>query len=233
MNTLDSTIIAYADTQYGEMLCAEHGGERDALIAANPENNEEDRLSPIMSWDGVDGPVVEWCGAGHSFCMSCGDDMDTVKGSQDADVNGHFARCGNCGTESVYVDGAGYDYSGSGRWSDATETHNVQVYGPEVTYVTMNRYTKVDTIIDEAGTTVRTLRAYLCFLDLAPSAGTVLVLANGDESHARHAADNAATDHFVDGADDLDQSDELAMSDFRASVQVVEIPTDQVWFTSK
>lgn len=225
-NTEADTTNVLAFAYDASMFCADHG-------KTLPHGGDGDEYaSPVFEPSELN--AVEWCDNGHSFCGNCGTDLEG-KGSQDADLKDHFARCWNCANESVYVDGEGY--VGVYRWADALDTLKVQVYGPTVTYVTDSRtgYTRVDTIIDESGTNVRTLRAYLAFRDLAPSADTTLILVNGrtaDECWSE--ADDYAVDHFVDQAGDtLDQDDDADMSDFRASVQVVEVPTDQVWFTTK
>lgn len=226
VNATDN-VIAYADTQYGELLCADHGAERDALIAANPENGDEDRLFPTMTWESIDGAVIEWCGAGHSFCMSCGTDLDTIKGSQDADVNGHFGRCHNCGTESVYVDGIGYSFANS--WTDVLDTHKVQVYGITATYQTdLNGYTTVTTVLDEHAGPMRTLCAYAGFMPSDPSAGVVLVLGTDVDE-----ATDVATEHFIGADADANSGDGDAVRYVTDDVVLVQVPTDQVWFATK
>lgn len=222
MNATDN-VIAYTDTTWSELLCAEHGAERDELIAANPENGDEDRLFPTMSWDNVDGAVIEFCGGGHSFCMSCGDDMDTMRGSQDADVNGHLGRCMNCGTESVYVDGIGFSWTNG--WVDVHETHNVQVYGITAMYQTVNGYTTVTAVLDEHSGPMHSLRAYAAFMPSDPGAGTVLVLSRNVDDPT-----DAVTDYFIDEHSD---SSTDAVQYVREDVVLVPVPTDQLWFTSK
>lgn len=218
MNATD--ILAY--TYNGELLCAEHGAKYD--------NGEDDGAYPIFA-DTSEFCAVEYCSAmengqhlGHSFCMSCGADVDAARGSHDADVNGHFARCWNCGTESVYVDGAGYDrLAGMGRWADVLETHKVQVYGvPTGAGADQNGYTSITAVLDEAGRTMHRLCSFAVYLEHSPVDGCVLVLANSwDEAY------DAGAEHFTDevAADEVD--------DIRADVQCWRVSTDQVWFREK
>lgn len=206
-------IIAY--TYNSELLCAEHGKALD--------NGEDDGAYPIFCGN-TEFNAVECCSNGanaHMFCMTCGTDLDFTKGAQDGDANGHFSRCWNCHTESVYVDGSGRERAGSdGRWADALSTHTVQVYGPTITYQTgIDGYTTVTAVADTASPVMHRLKAYVVFLESDPSSGTLLMLANDWED-----AYSEGTDYFED----------LTGEDFdREDLQCCEVLTDQVWFSSK
>lgn len=227
MGQLSDTTGVLAWAYDAEMWCADHG-------AVFPEDNGmNEGASPVFkSWE-LD--AVEYCGHGHSFCGACGQDMDMMRGSQDTDVSGHFARCWNCGQESVYVDGAGYvDVY---RWADATDRVKVEAYVNRPTAPvppSFQNYTTIDEVLNEAGTNVRTLCAYVGWVDVDPAAGTVLVLVNGEsyDDYGVSTADEAALDHFADKLA-VDPYDDEDAADFRASVNLLRVPTDQVWFTTK
>lgn len=204
--------------------------ETDLTCVEHVHNAEH--ATPIFVDNAHEWNAVEYCGngaAGHSFCTTCGTSLDTWRGSQDADSNGHLVRCTNCGTESVYVDGAGYLLAGAqGRWTDVLDTHTVQVYGVTITYQTdLNGYTTVTAVLDDTGRVMHRLCAFLVWLESDPSAGALLVLAESwDDAH-----DNGA-EHFTDAAE-LDGADADTLDDIRADLQCYRVPTDQIWFTTK
>jgi hypothetical protein len=208
-------ILAYIFN--GELLCAEHGEEFD--------NGDDDGASPIFVDGNWEFAGIEYCShgrRGHNFCMACGSGID------DGDVQGHFAQCWNCKTETVYVDGSGYDRT-AGGWVDVLESHNVEFYvSPEVMPRPMtdqNNYVKVTTVLDDSCGPIAGLRAFMAYLQHSPVSGCVLILANSWEE-ALYAAD----DYFEERAD-VSDDDELA--DLRADVMCTETLLNQVWFTTK
>lgn len=213
-------IIAYAISC--EMFCTTHGAELEAdIIAANPEADEHDDMEvyPVMSWQSDELDAVEFCTAGHAFCGSCGSDMDMTRGSQDADFNGHFARCWNCHDESVYVDGLGRSWVG--RWTSALDTHTAQVYGITVTYQTdLNGYTSVSAVLDESTGVMHRMKAFIAYMDCNPGAGVTLVLADSWED-----AFSAACDELIDESEPIPHEP--------ADVDVIAVDSSQVWFTTK
>lgn len=208
-------ILAYV--YESELLCAEHGAEYD-------DGTDEGAFPIFESSEGV---AMEWCshGAdyGHLFCMSCGSDIDGTRGAQDRDVEGHFARCWNCGAESVYVDGMGYVWTDT--WGTVLDVCDVEVYGVTQTYATDgNGYTKITAVIDES-TNAFDLQTFLVFLGHDPSAGSVLVLSTSWED-----AFDIACEHFADEGHLMPpEGDENPHED----VECLDVSTDQVWFHTK
>lgn len=195
------------------MYCADHG-----RVLPHGEDGD-DYAYPVFESSELS--AVEYCDRGHSFCGNCGSDLDE-KGSQDADLKGHFARCWNCANESVYVDGEGY--VGVYRWADVLDHLKVQAYGVTADLQTdSNGYTTVDAVTDLSGTTVRTLKAFLAFLPHDPAEGNILFLVNGDPDAAWNEAHEEAVDHFGG-----DQNENI-----REDVTLAAVALDQVWFTSK
>lgn len=231
MGQLSDTADVLAWSYEASIFCADHGA---VLPEAHDELNPEGAY-PVLSLSGYDLNAVEYCDHGHSFCGSCGFDMDTTRGSQDADVNGHFARCWNCSTESVYIDGEGF--VSVYRWSDMFDTLTAEAYVSVPTAPfppAFQDYAKLSAVVDESGTNVRTLCAFLAWIDDDPSAGTILIMVNGEsfDDYGVDTADSAALDYFAEHAD-VDDYDSPEASDFRASVQLMRVPTDQVWFNTK
>jgi len=209
MNAFDIIAYVYDGEQ---LLCEEHGKVYDT--------GEDDGASPILVGNRKLN-AVEWCShggdRGHSFCMTCGDDLESTA------FVGNFARCWNCSTESVYVDGVGWDrLTGRGVWADLLETHKVSVHGPTVTYVTDgNGYTGIDHVLDFSTRKMAELHVYLGFLDDDPSAGTLLILAPDANT-----ADDEARDFYVDAAGSGE--DPVAIIE---SVRLAEVDPYQVFCT--
>lgn len=226
----DDDVVAYMAE--GELLCARHGAPMDIGVDDGP-------VSPILRDDGSNLDAVEWCSHhwshsehGHSFCGTCGEDLQTMPGAHDREVEGPFARCSNCDTSSVYVDGDGFHFVNG--FGEATESHAVEVKGVTVTYVTdLNGFTKVDRVDADnvPWGPIRTLRAYVAWVDLDPSAGVTLILCESDDE-----AIETADDHF-ERVDDLgsypEDEREGVQADQRASIRVERVPVDAVTFTSK
>jgi hypothetical protein len=222
-------ILAY--TYESELYCADHGRDLDVQLHENcpePDTCTECSAHPVFA-DTCDLDMIEYCSHGHSFCGNCGSDLDHE------DINGHLGRCGNCGTESVFVDGHGFDYCGSGiaAWEDVRETHKVQVYGISAYCQTgSDGYTTVDAVVDVSGLDLTKLHAYIAWLGHDPSAGTVLILAESFED-----ASGEVDTHFEDALDvslaaDEDEAEGMR-SDHRMDTVVAEVRTDQIWFTTK
>ena len=207
-------ILAYVYD--GELFCAEHGEQYD--------NGEDDSAGPIFADGGSEFAGIEYCADRHSFCMSCGSDVDGD------DVSGHFSQCWNCRSETVYVDGLGRDWTaGGGGWADALETHNIELYvSPTVMPRPMtdqNNYVTVTAILDESCGPIRNLRAYAVYLLHSPIDDCALILANSWED-----ARETGEDYFVEKSE---PADETELDDVRSDVMCQEVPTDQVWFTTR
>lgn len=223
----DDDVIAYT-TRDGELLCADHGAVHDIGV-------EDGYVHPVFRGQRAELDAVEWCGhghPGHSFCGACGTTLEGTRGAHDRDIEGHFARCWNCDTTSVYVDGEGYSWvSDIYGFADVLNRHTVEVYGPTVTYQTdLNGYTKITHVIDEAPSLMRELKCFVSWQEARPYDGVILTLSDSWES-----ADEAAMDYWRDEllpADDFPADDDEA-ADFRADFRTVEVPADQVWFHTK
>jgi len=227
--------IYYVDGQAGELLCVDHADKMmDELraAAAEPDGNplsDEDEPAAVMSWDSGSGESVLWCGNGHSFCGSCGSDMDNEE------IRTPFARCWNCGTESVFVDGIGFIYagSGSGSWADVLETETVEVSGGIVPLSDTNGFERITDVLDISGRTVAELRVFVGFHDSDPSLGSWLVLSSGSWTSAHESFVDELRDRLVERDDE--PADEDEEPDFRAGCQLVELtnPADRLVVTSK
>lgn len=220
-----TTIIAYALD--GVLLCSDHGRPFDS--EENESVHEDDSAHPLFSSESSEWSAIEWCDHGHSFCMSCGDTIED-KGSPYADLNGPFGRCSNCSTESVYVDGIGYDYAGSGivRWAGGLETHSVDVYGIDIPGATdSNGYTRVTGLVDDSSTDPRELLALVAYRPADPSS-VVLVLST------RHRdADECARDWFENESGLDVEDDGPAVTALRSSVIVIPVALDRITFGTR
>lgn len=238
--------VKYYCTRDGDIVCAEHGAPFDIGV-------EDGAVWPVFDVDMSDRSAVEYCSGsgqhGHSFCTCCGSGIDPD------DMSAVLARCWNCHTESVYVDGHGFSWTDG--WGSMLDAHNVEVRGVTVTYRTdLNGSTRIDRVEDVSGTDPTRVRFFLAFLDDDPSAGCTLILsaARSFTADAWDCAWETAVDLFeVDEVDpdDLDadevdpdgpdaddptprelQAEEIR-ADQRAALQVVEVDRDRVTVTSK
>jgi hypothetical protein len=224
------------------LLCPEHGAVFDT--------GTDDGAYPIIRGNpgSSDLPMLEYCGHvedgrthGHGFCTSCGSYVDAVHGYADSSTVGHLFRCDSCDDHGVYVDGFGYSFTSS--FEDIPDSYNVEVYGVDIMYRTDQiRYTRVDRVMSDAPRRFGYTRTFVTFLDLDPSAGTVLIVTD-----SWNTATDMADEAFEENLDaflstyipDATEEDAVAeevediRSDHRASIMVIEVPTDQVWFTSK
>lgn len=214
--------------------CVEHGCMYDIGLTST-----ETDIWPVLDADMHETAAVEYCGSGrdgHSFCTCCGSGIDPD------DTSPVLARCWNCHTESVYVDGHGFSWVNG--WGDMLDAHNVEVCGVTVTYRTdLNGSTRIDRVEDVSGTDPNRVRFFLAFLDNDPSAGCTLILsAETFGSTAWNVAYDTAADLFeVDEVDpeSIDPDDnppaavEEIRADQRAALQLVEVDRDRVTVTSK
>lgn len=230
--------VKFYTTRDGELLCAEHGAMFDI-------GTDDGSVYPVFDADMFEWSAVEYCGSGqhgHSFCTCCGSDLDPD------DISAVLARCENCSTESVYVDGRGFSWTDG--WGSMLDAHNVEVRPSTVTApcppTDLNGFTRVDRVEDVSGTDPNRVRFFLAFLDDDPSAGCTLILsaARSFTADAWECAWEAAVDVFeVDEVDpdavDIDPDDnpvaavEEIRADQRAALQLVEVDRDRVTVTSK
>lgn len=188
-------------------LCPEHGAPLDHGV-------EDDDVWPMFNVDQCESAAVEWCnhGAhvrdGHHFCTCCGSGMDPDE------VSGPFARCWNCSTESVFVDGFGYSWTG--KWSDMLDAHNVEVRkaGDPV----LSNGVTVSAVEDAAGTDSRLVKLFAAWLTSDPST-VLLVLATAGYDVTVEARD-AAVAWFDYESDDVDEAT------VTRRVRIVEVDRD-------
>lgn len=202
---MNETVIAYMDSEWSEILCAEHGKVRNEQIKVSCELDgcdfEDCELFAISTWASEELSCVEYCGAGHSFCGNCGSDMSDAE-----DVKGDFALCSNCGLTSLFVDGVGYVYVGEGHgFGSALEYVNIDLMGYTCGLLSdMLRVTKINAIVDDTRNRgLGSLHLYVAYASMFPEYGTVLVLTDGDRSGWE-----AAQAHFSDLADEHGEDDE-------------------------
>jgi hypothetical protein len=227
--------VYFVDGHAGELLCVEHAERfvkmlRDERAADEDSEplSDEDLPSAVFNHDSAES--VLYCGFvedghnfGHSFCGSCGSDVDGPE------IHGPFARCWNCATESVFVDGIGFVFagSGSGSWSDVLSCETV-----EVTSGIVPLMSTITDVLDISGTNPAAMRVFVGFHDLDPSLGLWLVLS--DESWS--ATYESLVDELRERLSDQDDepADEDEESDFRAGIRLVtlERPSDQLVFTT-
>lgn len=224
----DDDVIAY-NTRDGERLCADHGAPFDIGV-------EDGDVYPILrgqSGDALD--AVEWCSHtwshgqhGHSFCGTCGTDLQMTPGAHDRDFQGHFNYCWNCHTSSVDVDGHGAVWCDG--FGSVLDVCTVEVCGPTITYQTdLNGHTKITHVIDDSPRLMRELKCFVSWQEARPYDGVILTLSDSFED-----ADEQALDYALDALDDDDRpTDDDEMSDYRADFRTVEVPADQVWFHTK
>lgn len=210
-------IIAYGCD--GDLLCADHGAPLD-------DGTPDGAVWPIFGENDLS--PVEYCsGHEHSFCTVCGTDLQTTRGAHDRDVEGPFARCWNCDTCSVYVDGEGFQYVNG--FGELLDTHTATVQGVTAYCQTnIDGTTKVDAInADNVPLLMRELKAYAAWCDADPSAGLLLILAESDED-AGEVADEW-TEEAADTDDAEDEDDLQAMlSDRRADTHVERIKLEDI-----
>ena len=225
-------VIAYVGD--GELLCADHGAPFDIGV-------EHGDVSPIFEHDGSNLDAVEWCSGthnrdGHSFCGSCGEYMETTKGAHDREVEGPFARCSNCDTTSVFVDGEGFQYVNG--WNYATESHAVEVNGVDIPYRSdLDGTTRVDVIdADNAPgtwTPLRKMQAFVAWIDLDPSKPTMMILAESIDEADETADYYFEVEHFdASAAADENEAEEM-LAHFRASITVQRVDVEAITFASK
>jgi hypothetical protein len=215
----------------GEILCARHGAPMDHGI---PDGD----VWPIFGDGGDDLAPVEYCthvwdagDRGHSFCGSCGQDLEMARGAHDRDVEGPFTRCWNCGTTSVYVDGEGYSWVDG--FKNILTTHEATVRGIEAYCQTdLNGETRVSAInADNVPHDMLNLKIYAAWQDLDPSVGTLLILAE-DEDEAEEVADEWSQEQ-VDLSEFPEDEHEGVLSDQQAGLQVRTVDIGKVDFSTR
>lgn len=220
--------IAYVDGINCEILCADHGAERDADIARNcadhgdHESHDECGLTAIYSWNSDELDAVEYCACGHSFCGTCGTDLNTTIGDENADRTGPLFRCSNCNTFSVFTDENEF------TWVNGFEaaTDELAVTVTDVAAWPLDSTVTVRTVIDESTVAMGKVRFFVAFRLHSPIDGNVLVLA--DRWHAAH---EAARDFFV--SDDDNVTCEADEYDIASDVMVFEAATSAIRFSTK
>lgn len=219
-------VVAYV-TRDGEMLCADHGAPYDIGIT------DDGFVHPLFN--GADLEAVEYCSAGpdrgHSFCGTCGTDLQTTRGAHDRDVEGPFAHCWNCHATSVFVDGNGFEHVNG--FGSVLDTHNVTVTGIAADFQTgldgELRITAVDA--DYAPSLMRTLRTFVAWQASSPWHGALLIVCESHDEASEvadlWAEESCDTSHLED-----EEADDV-LSDTRADTVVCLINVDKVEFGPK
>lgn len=215
----------------GELLCARHGAPLDQGI---PDSG----IWPIFGDGGNDLSPVEYCthvwdaaDRGHSFCGSCGEDLEMTRGAHDRDFEGPFTRCWNCGTTSVYIDGEGYAWVED--FGAILDSHEVTVRGLDAYCQTgLNGETRITAInADNVPRDMLNLKAFVAWQDIDPSVGTLLILAE-DEDEAGEVADEW-TEDLVNLSEVAEDEYEDVLSDQRAGLQLRTVDIEKVDFSTR
>jgi len=237
----DREVLCY-HTRDGEVLCADHGARWDIGVT-------DGDVYPILKDNGDGIEAVGYCShvwaandRGHSFCGSCGTPVEP-KGHPDSGFVGEMFECWNCRAHAVYVDGAGWQHVDG--FDYVTEGHNVTIKGSAVHRELSDTPLTITAMVDATPYRFTSTRGYVCYLDVAPYEGRVLVLDSSWDG-----ANDEAESHFdevrerwvaeVIEAESIDTSTaegleavEAVEADFRAALQVVRVDLDAVEFTSK